>query len=412
MSFEGFEESYRRRIRRKRLVIAIMLVLAAVAALLEIALGPYEIGFGEAYRVFFDHLTGVPIDNATDEYVVWEKNAPRGLAVFFVGAGLGICGAAMQSALRNPLADPYMTGISSGANFGIALASVAGVVILPFLTGSMGSIGNAFVLSLIPAAVIMLASGFRSSSNPTTMILVGIAVMYVFSSFTTMLNLAASSETFASVYMWGLGTLGSVSWDTLPYLICATLAGVALLSMLSARLNILSCDENLAVSSGIRPKTVRLVTIAVVSLVTATLVCFTGTIGFVGLVAPHVMRIFIDSDNRYLLPASAACGAFVLAAADCLAVEITATGLPVGVITSIIGGPLFIYILVTQHRKVWNRGRYHEIGSRRHHVRIRRRGCSEGCDVLGGIPSVRVCPRTQRRGEVHANTLHRPHPDA
>lgn len=274
--------------------------------------------------------------------------------MLFVGAGLGICGAAMQSALRNPLADPYMTGISSGANFGIALASIAGIVVFPFFTDNMGAIGNAFVLSLIPAAVIVLASGFRRSSNPTTMILVGIAVMYIFSSFTTMLNLAASSETFASVFMWGLGTLGSVGWETLPYLICATVAGTVLLSWLSTQLNILSCDEKLAVSSGIRPKTVRLLTIGVVSIVTATLVCFTGTIGFVGLVAPHVMRIFVDSDNRYLLPASAACGAFVLAAADCLAVEITATGLPVGVITSIIGGPLFIYLLVSQHRKVWN----------------------------------------------------------
>ena len=103
-----------------------------------------------------------------------------------------------------------------------------------------------------------------------------------------------------------------------------------------------------------KPKRARLLTIVIVSLVTATLVCFTGTIGFVGLVAPHIMRIFIGSDNRYLIPASAASGALVLALSDCVAIELTNTGLPVGVVTSLVGGPLFIYILIKQHRKVWN----------------------------------------------------------
>ncbi len=353
MKTEEFLSLYRASSHRKVLIIIAIVAIALLAGLLEIAFGPYNIEFSEAYRVLIDHIRGVAPSNPLDDYVVWQKSAPRGIAVVVVGAGLGVCGAAMQSALRNPLADPYMTGIASGANFGIALAMISGLFVLPFLGGEVGAISNAFIVSLIPAAAIIAVSGVRSGSNSTTMILVGIAVMYIFSAFTTMLKLAASEETFASVYTWSLGTLGSVTWSSLPYLIVATMAGIILLSMMSAKLNLLSCTEQIASSTGIDPKRTRLTVIAIVSLVTATLVCFTGTIGFVGLVAPHVMRIFLGSDNRYLIPASAACGALVLAASDCIAVEITATGLPVGVITSLIGGPLFIYILVRQHKKVW-----------------------------------------------------------
>lgn len=354
MKFEEFDRMYGRFVGRKRLIIIAVAVVAILTGFLEVALGPYNIGFVEAYRVLFDHIMGVEPTNPLDDYVVWQKSAPRAVAVVTIGAGLGVCGAAMQSALRNPLADPYMTGIASGANFGVSLAAIAGLFVVPFLHGEVGAIANAFILALVPAIVIISVSGFRRGSNSTTMILVGIAVMYVFSAFTTMLKLSASTETFASVYTWSLGTLGSVGWSTLPYVITATVAGIACLYLIGVKLNLLSCSESLAISSGIEPKRVRLLAIGIVSLVTATLVCFTGTIGFVGLVAPHVMRIFLGSDNIYLIPASAACGAFVLAASDCLAVEVTATGLPVGVITSLIGGPLFIYILVKQHRKVWN----------------------------------------------------------
>ncbi|MDR1690546.1 MAG: iron ABC transporter permease, partial [Candidatus Methanoplasma sp.] len=289
-----------------------------------------------------------------NDYVVWEKSTPRAIAAVAAGAGLGVCGAAMQSALKNPLADPYMTGIASGADFGVSLAVIAGIVFIPFLPGTLGMISNAFVLSLIPAMVIIGISSLKKRAGPTMMILIGIAVMYVFSAFTTMLKLAASDEAYAEVFTWSLGTLGSSTWNTVPFLIFAAVVGITVLYMMHAKLNLLSTDDGMALSSGIDPKRVRLIAIVVVSLVTATLVCFTGTIGFVGLVAPHIMRIFIGSDNRFLIPASAACGAFVLACSDCIAIEVISTGLPVGVITSLIGGPLFIYILINQHKKVWN----------------------------------------------------------
>ena len=290
----------------------------------------------------------------TDDYVVWEKSAPRMVAVLTAGSAMGVCGAAMQSTLKNPLADPYITGISSGANFGVSLATIAGIFIVPGIGGDLGLILNAFVISLVPAITIISLSSVRRRTGPTTMILIGIAVMYLFGACTTMLKLTASEESYATVFAWSLGTLGSITWETAPFLIASSVLAVLAFYLLHSRLNLLSNNDELATTSGLDVKKTRLASICVVSLVTATVVCFTGTIGFVGLVAPHVMRIFMGSDNRYLIPASAVAGALILAGADCIAIEVTATGLPVGVITSIIGGPIFIYILVRQHRRTWD----------------------------------------------------------
>ena len=294
MSFEGFEESYRRRIRRKRLVIAIMLVLAAVAALLEIALGPYEIGFGEAYRVFFDHLTGVPIDNATDEYLVWEKNAPRGLAVFFVGAGLGICGAAMQSALRNPLADPYTTGISSGAVLGANIAIVLGLAVVGL--GQYGPVLNAFLFSLIPAGVMIFVSRI-SSGSPVTIILVGTAVSYIFSAFSTLIMMVADDDAMQEAYEWQVGSLSGASWSYLPMMFTVTLVGGVALYAMSGRLNLLMMGDNDAKALGLNVDNFRMICLIIVSFVTASIVSFVGMIGFLGLIAPHMVRLILGSDT-------------------------------------------------------------------------------------------------------------------
>ncbi len=353
-AYEEFKKGYKAVARRKKAIILLVAVMAVVTAVLRIAFGAYEISFFDSYRVLFEHLAGVTPENRLDDYFIWVRNTPRAIAVFVVGAALGVCGAAMQSTLKNPLADPYMTGIASGANLGISIAVVCGVSLLPFVDGQAGYIANAFVLSLIPAFFIVGISSLKKSISPAMMILVGVAVMYVFSAMSTMLNLLASPTQYVYIYSWSLGTLGSIEWQHLPFLISATVLGIVLLTFLHAKLNLLSYTDSESISLGLKPKQVRVVSILVVSLVTAVMVCFSGTIGFVGLVAPHIMRILIGSDNRYLIPASAAGGAFMLAAADTIAVEITPAGLPVGVITSLIGGPLFILILIRQHKKIWS----------------------------------------------------------
>lgn len=345
-----FKRAYHQYISRKVLFVALCIIVSIIGIGLELSTGAYDISFTESYKVLIDHILGnIPPDElgVGVDQIVWDLRFPRAIAGFVVGAGLGVCGAAMQSTMKNPLADPYTTGISSGASLGATLSIVLGISIIPGMYGNTSIIFNAFLCSLIPAFVIVIISMFKKNTSPATMILIGVAVMYLFTAVTTLIKLTASEESLAEIYIWNVGTLGKSSWDNVAYQVTATAFGIVSIMFLSKKLNILTmCDEG-ATSLGVNPKRTRLVVLIIVSMVTSTLVAFAGTIGFVGLVSPHVVRLFLGSDNRYLAPASAAFGAMLMLCSDCLAKSI-GTGLPVGVITAVLGGPLFLYLLVKQ----------------------------------------------------------------
>ncbi len=343
---------YRRLVWRRCLFIIAMALIATAVAVYSLTIGSYDIGFLEAWGILVSHIMGTSEETLIDHFV-WNLRFPRILLGVLVGTGLAIVGATMQSVLKNPLADPYTTGISSGASFGATLAIILGVTVVG---GEFAVVVNAFLFSLIPVSVILLVSRIRHAS-PTTMILSGIAVMYIFSSLTTLFQLRADPDDLKRVYNWGVGSLGYANWEILP--ICAgfTFAGVAAMMLLSSRLNVLSSGDDSAKSLGVDADTFRIIGLLVASLTTAGLVSFTGPIGFIGLVSPHVARIFIGSDNRFLLPASAAFGAAMTLAADMVGRIIVAPAiLQVGVVMSFIGGPMFLYILIRQKREVWRRG--------------------------------------------------------
>lgn len=323
---------------------------------LQLSFGKYSIGFLESYGILIDHLKGIVPTEGVERmkhYVVWDLRLPRALAGLAVGAGLGMCGAVMQSSLKNPLADPYTTGIASGASLGASVAIILGLCIIPGIYGEGAIVVNAFAFALVPVLLIISMSRFKKNITPAGMILIGIAVMYIFSATTTLLKITASEESLAEVYIWSVGTLGKAGWDNVWYMIAAAVAGIVVFQSLARRLNVLVMCDSGAVALGVDPKRVRLASLGVVSLVTAVLVSFTGTIGFVGLVAPHMVRMFIGSDNRYLIPASAAFGALMLLASDCVARNIAAVELPVGTITALIGGPLFLYLIIRQTKSAW-----------------------------------------------------------
>jgi len=345
---------YKRYRHKKVIFIAACIALSVVCFGLELSMGKFRVGFIESFRIISDHIKGVvPTGfDAVKDMVVWDMYLPRAIAGVAVGAGLGVCGAAMQSSLRNPLADPYTTGISSGASLGAAVAIISGISIIPFVSGEYAIIANAFLFSLIPAAVIVIVSAVRRTS-PTSMILIGVAVMYIFSATTSLLMLYADPDSLSQVYIWSVGSIGSARWGNVAYMVVAAAIGVTIFTLFARRMNLLSLKDESVTSLGVDSKRTRMIVLLVVSLTTATLVSFTGTIGFVGLIAPHMVRIFIGSDNRYLIPASAAFGAFMLLAADCVAKVTGPAGLPVGVITALIGGPLFLLLVVRQKRSAW-----------------------------------------------------------
>ena len=186
------------------------------------------------------------------------------------------------------------------------------------------------------------------------MILTGMAVMYIFSACTTALKLWADPDALSSLYRWQVGSLNNMLWSDFPMMCTVTVLGTIVIMLLSNRINILSSGDESAKSLGIDANKLRIICLLLASLITASIVCYVGTIGFVGLVAPHIARIFVGSDNRYLIPAGASFGAMLMIIADYLGRTILSPAvLEVGVVTAFIGGPLFLWLIIRQRREVW-----------------------------------------------------------
>lgn len=349
---EGSEKAvadYHKYTYKKWIFILVCLVSAFVTSGYAMTVGDFDIGFFESFEILWQHITSNVV-NKTYDYVIVKYRLPRIVVGLIAGAGLAVAGATMQSLLKNPLADPYTTGVSSGAGFGASLAIVMGAGVV---SGQYAIIANAFIFSLIPTFVIISVAKIKNAS-PTVMIMAGIAVMYIFNAMTTIVKIWADPNSLAALFRWQVGTLSGASWSEVPIMLAVTVAGFIVLQLLSRRLNVLSTGDDSAKSLGVDAEKLRIVCLVVIALVTAAIVSFTGLIGFVGLVAPHIVRIFIGPDNRYLLPASAMFGAALLVIADLVGRTIIApTVLQVGVITAFIGGPLFLWLIIKKDSKVW-----------------------------------------------------------
>lgn len=349
---ERMASSYRRYVAKKLVFIALCITGAIAVTGYAATYGSSGITPGEVYRDIWYHIVDPSRCDETVDWAVFTVRLPRIMTGLATGMSLGVAGAAMQSMMKNPLADPYTTGISSGASFGATLALGLGFTVTG-AGGTPGLVSTAFVFSLIPAAVIILVSSLKNASA-ATMILAGIAVMYLFNACTTLIKLTLSEQSLSAVYQWTVGDLSGSTWESFYVILGFTITGTALLMAMSKKLNILITGDRNAKALGLDAHRLRVALLLLISLMAASVVCFTGIIGFVGLVAPHIVRVFLGADNRYLIPASAAFGAVLLMSADLVSrVVIAPTFLPVGVITSFIGCPLFLYLLIRQRSSAW-----------------------------------------------------------
>jgi len=280
--------------------------------------------------------------------VVWNIRFPRVVAGILAGFGLGICGCVMQAVLRNPLASPYTLGISSGANFGISIALVLGISVVggPYLL-----IGNAFLFAFL-CSVFIIGLASIKGANSESLILAGIVVNYFFGAMSQLLHYFADDEQLRAMSSWGMGSLSTFSWNRI-FLILGIFAGCLFLLMLKSwDLNIMTSGDETAKSIGVDAEHVRVYIMLISSLLVATVVCFAGTIGFIGLVAPHMARMILGGDHRFLIPASGILGGVILIVADCIALNlIVPTVIPTGIMTSLIGVPFFVYLMLKRRKK-------------------------------------------------------------
>ncbi|MCD4822529.1 MAG: iron ABC transporter permease [Methanococcoides sp.] len=347
----SIKNDYDRLIGRKILFISVLFAAILLIIGISSTIGVIGLSIKEVYLAIFNGIfpnTFEVSDVATR--VVLHIRLPRICLGILAGIGLGMSGAVMQGILRNPLASPYTLGISSGAGFGAAIAIVLGAGIAG---GEYLVIGNAFIGALICSIVILLLSSKRGTTTES-MLLAGIALMYLFSASTALLQYFADDEASKEVTFWLIGSLSYATWDKILAIAIVIAITFPILLWKSNDLNLMVTGDDTAKSMGIDVERTRLILMVLASLLTASIVCFTGTIGFIGLVAPHMTRMIIGGDHRFVLPASALLGGLLLCFADIFAITILEPIiLPIGIMTAYMGVPLFLYLILKRQKAYW-----------------------------------------------------------
>ena len=347
----NLRDAYARFLSRKFLVLLLALFGIVALAGTAVTLGSAHINPAEVYSCILARF--FPSYFQTNDFldtIVWKLRLHRVAMAVFAGMGLAVAGAAMQGILRNPLASPFTLGISSAASFGASLAIILGA---GFVGGQYLIIGNAFIFTMIASLAVYGLAKYRGIS-PETMVLAGIAIMYLFSAMTSFLQYVGHAEQVHEVVFWMMGSLGRSSWDKVAIIALVTVACSLILMRLSWDINTLGAGDETAMSLGVNVELVRVLGMMLSALITASVICFTGTIGFIGLVAPHITRMVVSGDHRFLLPASGLFGALLLLGADTVARTIMSPViLPVGIMTAFMGVPFFLYLFMKRRKSFW-----------------------------------------------------------
>ncbi|WP_395503552.1 FecCD family ABC transporter permease [Ectopseudomonas mendocina] len=312
---------------------------------LSLAFGAAKVELDQVLSILGRHLFGIAVETPVSvgqDSIVWQLRAPRVLLGALVGAGLALVGTVLQAVTRNPLADPHLLGVSSGAAFGavvvvLYLGEFAGLLSLPLA---------AFVGALASMLLVLAIASRSGRLESDRLLLAGVAVSFVMMAASNLLLYLGNPHAASSVLFWMLGGLGLARWELLwlPAL-CLALA-LALLLGLGRALNALMAGEQSAVSLGLEPRRVRLLAFVVASLLTGVLVSLSGSIGFVGLMLPHVARFLVGAEHRRLLPVAALLGALFLVWVDVAArTWLAPQDLPIGIVTAAIGGVFFVALL-------------------------------------------------------------------
>ena len=333
---------------RRRSYRLVMLILAAalIAAVVTAAVvGAAGLSMGEALRAFFALLgSGADAQGDFPEWaprLLWSLRLPRIALALIAGAALSTAGASFQGVFRNPLAEPYLLGVSAGAALGATIA----IVWKPLGSGIYGIPVLAFVGGTLTAFLVYRVATFSGRTGSASLLLSGVAVGSTLTAITSFMMVATERD-LHTVIVWLMGGLTTATWTKVFITLPVVTAGFVYMMLMSRRMNLLLMGEERARELGVDSQRTRRNLMIVASLTTAAAVAFTGLIGFVGLMVPHIMRLLVGPDHRRLLPAAALFGALLLLLADTVARTVLAPAeIPVGIITAAAGGPFFLYLL-------------------------------------------------------------------
>lgn len=350
-------DTVRRGWRSRTMWLAVMLLVLVVVILLATAIGSVGVPVGTTgkiimHKLYFDRL---PFINFTTDWtdgqavIIWDLRLPRVILAGLVGAALSVAGATYQGLFRNPLADPYLIGVSQGA----ALGAVIGFL-LPAAGFALGIVPLTAFLGATGSVIVVYGLARVGRAMPvSTLILAGVALGALLGAVVSYLTLT-SGQMVHGILFWLSGSFAVSQWREIWIVAPVVLAAGATLLVFGRLLNIMQLDEEQAQQLGVNVEVLKIILLSVATLVTATAVSFTGIIGFVGIIVPHAVRLIWGPDYRFLLPLSMVCGAILLILADLLARTINAPSeIPVGIITALAGAPFFLYILRRRARMLF-----------------------------------------------------------
>ncbi len=332
---------------------AVMAAVLVFSFIMATRLGSVELKFDMIKKVITNRVMRREVYRATwgesTETIIWNIRIPRIFTAFIVGAGLTLCGILMQALTKNPLADPYVLGISHGASAGAVSVIMYGY--LAFL-GGYGTMVGAFVGAVLSIMLALRIATIRNKVTATQLVLAGIAVSALFGAITNFMiyYTKTGSDKVKTANYWLMGSLNGASWDKLKYATIAFTICLILIFVLSKGLDVLLLGDDVAVTVGVDTDRLKLFIIIVATLLTGIIVSISGTIGFVGLTIPHITRSIVGTKHRRLIPASVLVGGTFLVVADIISRVIVAPEeLPIGVVSAFFGAPFFLYLIRKSH---------------------------------------------------------------
>ena len=361
---DTFEGKYSASVRKKLILILVLLFMSVSLMMLGMCLGSVDIPFVDLVRVFLHPIFPDFVQQPSETYYadfIYKGRMPRMFMILLTGFSLGMAGMVMQGLLRNPLVSPFTLGVSTAASFGAALSILFGSFLFGALAGTNATVGDitfyfddlsavlfAFVMAMLSMALILgLTKGKEVSRS--TVILAGVVISYLFQAGIMATKYFSDDDQLREITLWIMGNFSGSSWSSIIILTpIVIICGIYLMNM-ALKINAMSAGDDVATSLGVDVIALRRNGLIVCTLVTASCLSFTGVIGFIGLMAPHICRMIIGNDSRYLLPASGLMGVVILLRSDLFCRMIIRPGeLPVGIVLYIVGGVFFVWMIANK----------------------------------------------------------------